>query len=64
MEDAETEVVIPEVIPVNLASDLADEIEDTANPPVIVERRYATRNVRGIVNNMSVIDTISQEERK
>jgi hypothetical protein len=76
-EDEEPEVAIPEVPPVNLAPDLADEVDERvdeveervdevaeiAKPPVRVERRYAMRNVRGIVNNAWMIDTRSQEER-
>ena len=33
------EVVIPEVLSINLAPDLADEVRNIANPPVIVERQ-------------------------
>ena len=76
-EDEEPEVAIPEVLPVNLAPDLADEVEEMVdeveervdeveeigNPPARVERRYATRHVRGIVNNARMIDTRSQEKR-
>jgi len=29
-------LVIPEVLPINLAPDLADEVKDISNPPVIV----------------------------
>jgi len=53
---------MPDVQPRNLALDLAEDDRVAEGPPV-EERSYFTRNVRGIVNNASVQDTLSQEER-